>query len=315
MSTCSVSIKLIILPTISALGILFNSLNAIIFSIILVKGKQKSNFFKYLFVKSISDTFQFIFRVLSPLYYTQDVSISDSYFSQIWYIWLGGYGEYITELYSDILEVLATLDCYSCLNAKYLKFLQAKKFFLCSIIVCFVYACLFYTFYIFELKIVDSSTVNNSDYTGFYVDYTQFHYSIEAKIIKLVDTTIRDLVISLALIILNILIFHFIKKSINFKRVLYQNNTDRAKALEKTKSKNKIMVIVIGVVHIVGHLPFIVYNLPFEKGGGFWACYYYVSAVPFYASYMTGFIIYLCFNKSFFKNAKELFLFFRKKKL
>lgn len=314
MSSCPNVISKYIIPIISGFGVLLNFFNIVIFSIILTKGKQANSVFKYLLAKSISDTLQFVFQILSPIYYSDNVYLSKSYFSQVWYIWFYYYGEYITELCSDFLDLLATFDCYVNLKTinKKLQFLQTNKFFFCLLAFILVYSCGFYTFSIFEFKIVDfyqNITNNKTEWIGFDIDYTDFHRSADVKIIKMVHTIVRDVVISVALMILNVLIFNFIKSSLNFK--MNKSGSKNRKTLERSRNRNRIMVIAIGLSHVIGHLPLIVYHLPFNKVGPVWNCFTYVSIVLFLLSYTSGFFIYFIFNRSFSSNAKNILCFFR----
>ena len=137
---------------------------------------------------------------------------------------------------------------------------------------------------IFEFKIVDfyqNITNNKTEWMGFDIDYTDFHRSTDVKIIKMVHTIVRDVVISVALMILNVLIFNFIKSSLNFKIWLNKSGDKNRKTLERSRNKNRIMFIVIGLSHVIGHLPLIVYHLPFNKVGPIWNCFTYISIILF----------------------------------
>lgn len=326
-----------VIPVISFLGIVLNALTALTLKKLINYKKLNNGYmYKYLLIKSVYDTLQFVFQIFAPIYHCKECSVSYTFVAQLWFIVCFYYAEGVTQLASSLLELAATFDFYVHLKNKPIKFrlVYERKFFLLVSALTLAYSLTFYTMNFFEFKIVvykseSSTNVFNETIVKNYhtIEYTRFFYSKLDKYLRFVHSFVRDFIILILLLLLNMLIVGSIGETVYHKRkVLLDERELTGKSLnsitlcktERAWRKAKLMVISTGVVYFFGHLPLGIYHLPFGKKTARWNCYYVISWIPFYLSYASNFIVYITFNKIFrriFLNKifKNVPLFIRKK--
>ena len=300
------------LPVLSFVGIVANLFNTIVFSQILKHTKFDGQMFKYLLFKSISDLLQFIFQILSPLYFCPECVNSRSYMSIVWYIGVYYYGEGVVELTSSWMEVLATFDCYCTIKGTLL-FIKTEIFSNIIITIIHIYSSVFYIFWIFRFEI--ENTAPNGTSPNYNFKETVFYETVFAKVLKYLHTTQRDFLVFISLSILNILILLELKRVIKRKRIVL--NLERAlkltmgkltiiKNAETAQKNQQIMICLSGLNYSIGHLGIVLYYLPHNGSEQqFWDCFYDVNLIFFYISYINNIFLYYMFNKHFKRLTKS----------
>lgn len=292
-------INIYIIPIITLIGVLTNILNVIIFIKIILNQKSKTQGFmyKYLLLKSIVDLCHSMLHIPAPIFYIKYASKAHSYLAQLWFTYFYNYGEFVAELFSIFLDIFATIDCYVYINKNEFikKFKNYITNFKLNTILAFIYSVVFYLYLIFEYRIIFCD--------GNYIaEKTEFHYSTSMKVFKLIHTFLRDVVLLIILVISNILIFLSIKSSVHLKKksTISKYKTKSSK-VEQTIRRSRIMIISIGIVYLIGHIPVNVYYMVlFFKGSTIWWNFYYMYCmILFYLYYSITFFIYLIFNKEF----------------
>jgi hypothetical protein len=303
------------IPAVSVLGVLANTYCIAVFAFIIRFESTNGHMFKYLLLKAIHDTVQFAAQSFSSLYYCTTCSSWGSYSMQIWYIWFYYYVEAINELCSGLFEVAATLDCLLNLSMKF-EFFKRKLVFYITTAVITVYPCLFYIFFIYEFKIVkiEASNTTQSYYTYAYTDFT---YTEAGVAFGFVHGLVRDVIIMLALVILNGFILFIMKKSFERKRRMVnagptingdaatlrsarsQSSTSAVNAHDAAERNVTIMIVANGLNYFVGHFaPFVKYCV-LTSPSVLRSCVTGLSLIVFYWSYVSPFFIYFSCNKLF----------------
>jgi hypothetical protein len=307
-------IQIYILPIMSIFGILFNGLSIITFSHMIIKNPKLLFLFcfKSYLSKSISNFLLFIIQIFGFLYYCRQCGLSNSLFSNIWFVYFFNFAQTPFVSCSAFYEIIALIDFLSIIkNGK--NFLHKIKFrylFIGVLIASF----LFESFILFRYEIISQST-NVS--TIFAIKKTNF-YDLELdKYLRFIDIFVRHIFSFFLIIILNILILYEIRKSAKRKQNINQRNNKnkvniRDKNIaEKATRKTLFILIITSSLYLMGHILLIVYYLPFDKSNkqSFWLCYYYdLALTPFYFSYICHFFIYFGFNKHFQNSFNIIFI-------
>ena len=304
-SICSISfflINYILLPVLSALGIIANLVSSLVFYQILKYSNVDGYMLKYLFVKSVDDLLQFIFHIFSVLYYCHKCELSRTYAGIVWYIGFFLYAESCVEFSSAWMEVLATFDCF-CIITKQFSFVKSRAYSNTMILFVHVYSILFYLFWLFSFRIVPTS------YTFYEFQVTSFGRSTLVQYLKYFHTFSRDIVVFILLILFNVLIFlTFRKRKRAQANQAFISNTQRMRnklQAQKIEKSNKIIISLIGVNFLVGRIGPVLYHTSFFPSDGFWNCYKDVFLAFFYMSYLVNIFIYYLFNRSFRKILKQ----------
>lgn len=236
-------VNVYIIPGISLAGILMNALCILTFIRIIRNERLNNHMFKYLLFKSIYDECQFVIQMFAPLYYVESLSSYRSYLIQIWYIYFYYYAESIFELCSGFLELFATFDCLMTIR-KRVECTQRPLFFNLTLSLTLLFSCLFYTFRIYDFKIIHllnaTSSLGNES-AAYHVMPSDFYATPFSELLKSLHTLIRDALIVIALIVLNIFILRTLKKSIKNKRKLLlrptsESVTTQLRSFEKESS-------------------------------------------------------------------------------
>jgi hypothetical protein len=111
------ALELYVLPIISLFGIVLNALNIIVFAK-MIRSDIVNLFvfaFKCFLAKSIYDLVQFLFQILTPIYYASNDD-SHSLFACIWFIYLYNFGETVVEFGSAFFEVCSLIEYFMIIN-------------------------------------------------------------------------------------------------------------------------------------------------------------------------------------------------------
>lgn len=311
----SIIITLYVIPIISGLGIVFNALSVFVFSKMLLIKPRINPLFKILYIKSILELCLFLFNVFMPMYYCQECNISQSWISQIWYIYIFNYAEDVVITCSIVFEILASLQCYLNLMGKSKLFCwnmskissHLRLVFFVVLVACMAYS----SFIIFRFEVV---LVQDHDIDYFKAIITEYYKSQFDSYFRFVQNCIRDILPIIVLFLIHTVLLISIQERVQIKRNfsslqrLQQSiQTSSNTSIDVYKRNTILTVIFSGLIYVVGHIPLVIYYLPFNKlDQEFWSCYYEFSFIPFYMSYLPNFFIYCFFNKLFSKYLLEI---------
>ena len=323
--SASSSINTYLNVAISLIGLATNLFTSIVFSQMIYSVKLDNHMFKYLLLKSISDSLQFVFHVFSPLFYCGDCE--PSYAGLLWFIAFYEYAEGVVEFSSSWMEVFATLDFYALVTNK-LKFIATKKFFWIVAFVFHVYPILFHIpiFYMAQIK----TNVDALSQVTYSMYLTPFYFSDAHKILEGILNTQLHLAVLIALVFLSLLIMFELAKSYRRKSKLVGTNKKTAqnttKSLaEKALKNQRQLIIFLNLNYFFGHICKFVWSFSLIERPtdldviNFWNCFNIFGLLLLYMSYMPNAFIFYRFNKHFkmytqqnFKFIIKKILFFRK---
>ena len=302
-------------PAISFFGILFNLFSTIVFTRMIQRNRSINILYKILYIKSILVLFMYVLNVFMPIYYCKSCSISSSLVAQVWFIYFFNYAEDFLLTSSLVFEIMAALQCYFNLTSKgqtrqllCLKASSLSMFWIVLIVLGL--SMLWSSLILFRFQIVNDNKADNSSSNNHYrIETTDYFNSSTDRFIRFVQIFIRDIISVIVLLAIQAVLIVFIQKRVeakqNFTNLTQQQSSPVS--LERCKQKTILMVVSSGLIYVIGHIPLLLYYLPFYKyNQEFWSCYYVISLVPFYFSFLPHFIIYSFFNKIFSKHLKEI---------
>jgi hypothetical protein len=267
-----------------------NIITSIISSIALYRIIKNVNsngqMFKYFFIGSSVQaiaTFFVIFRI--------GYSIG-SYWWQVWFIWFYYFASDTLACIYQHMEVAASLDCLFIVNNICSYLTRIESFFIFAIF-SIVLNILLNLDYILLFKIVQLSN------DRFGVDLTHFSETNIHRTLNFILGFSRDLLSFILLMIINVFMLITLRKISKRKKTL--KASDQASNRIHAAQLNKIiMILFTGLVFLLCHFPYMIYNLPIHQGGPFWDCYFRQSAEVFYdLGFFLQTIIYYSFNKTF----------------
>lgn len=296
---------------INSIGLIFNILNIIVFNKLIKSKGVKGDMFKYLLFKSMFDAYYNFRNLLFIIYDCKHCLINRSaqylIFHWIFVIYLG----YVGQLLSIFCEIGATYDRYQQIS-KRLKFFKriSYKYYL---FIVFIYSLIFYLYKFFDRTLSIRSGTSNE----YILKFNSFGHSELALKIDFVHSFIKNGLCVIVILVLNVLTFLSIKKTMNHKRSLINkcDNKSENETLRRSKSMAKLkcvkveinislMILTTGILTIIGHGFLFVYNFPFMiKYANF--CLYSITNLLYYLSVTFNFLIYFAFYKNFrvcFKN-------------
>jgi hypothetical protein len=290
----------ILLDSIQAVGAILNLFCIIIFiKIIKTERSENGHMFKYLFIKSIFDFIYQSSQLPSIYYYNYS---HQSYIMQFWYKWMVYYLTIIASVASVYFEVAAVLDCLIMISNRLL--ICRKR--ACFITITIIIITFFFIFYIpwslrIQIFIKNSNTTSTSSiiYSHKTINRGYFNY------FKIIHTFIRDIVPIVLIVIINILIFLFIKSATKRRELLEKTGNQSNLLMSSLKAqRNKFKMILVTALIYILHVPFII-SYTFDVS----QCFTYVSKLLFLTSYAIPIFSYFFFNKKFRRYFMETFLF------
>jgi hypothetical protein len=282
------------------IGIITNSICIFVFSIIIIKQHQQQhgNMFKYLLLKSIVDL---LFSFINILDYFNVCQSSNELICVLVHIWVFKYLQITIATLSIVFEVAATVDCYININRKLLC-CQNNQFFYSFSILTIILLFLFYLVYPLSFVVVK---LNLDYYKIEKSKFGMFFYHLNPAFL---DSLLRDFVLFIILVVLNLLILISLMKATQHRRLILvsnsNNNTSMLTSSQKAERRKMIMILATGSNYMIGHFPnFIWYflqsyfNIPPNCN---------IIFVDFFLnlSYVDGIFLYFFFNNIF----KQVFI-------
>jgi hypothetical protein len=296
------------------------------------------NMFKYLLVKSIAEFCLFVIDVFYLRYDCKSCGMANTLAGEIWNNYFATYTEICLMYVSSLMEVIMTLDCYLSISKRW-KFLLKEKMFYVIISSAIVFSFLYHTYYLFGWVVVGvdmSRAVNETSANGtttFVFEYqifktvrTSFAKSSLLKFLSVFRTMLRDVVLLLIILVLNMLILIEMRRVTVAKRRLVQNSAHPHVTAESTPSVAKVpeshlvltalqaqrkrcmMVLVTGMVYSFGHVGMAVVNMQghfFPDNSTIWFCLQFAANQLLKTSYAIPFFSYYFFNNQFNKYANQ----------
>jgi hypothetical protein len=289
----------IIKMTLYIIGIITNGICILIFSLIVKKTQLQSNMFKYLLIKSIIDFCLCFLQLMNSL----NVCVSfRSLLCFVVQIWFFEYFQYIFLSLSIVFEIAASFDCYININKK-LECCQTSLFFylfsFCAVVVYFLVS-LIYPLINKLVKITETDLLNNNTITYYSPELSSFGERIHKIGILSLDSLLRDCLLFIILVVLNVLILISLIKATKRRRNLARNNNDNLMlSSQKAERKKMLMILTTGINYMIGHLPnFIIFFFLHHFRIYLYCLGIYIDLL-FFLSYVDGIIFYYLFNTIF----------------
>lgn len=303
---------------ISLFGIIINAICVSVFWHLSNESKTSSNngnMFRYLFLKSSCDCLQFVVIAFEPAFYCEDCAINEWYMTHLAEIIFYNYLCSVLEMASGMLELAATIDCYALITKSMSKFRSISGFYfiLAAILTYTSSSCAY-------LLLSNTIQKNIDDLTGvisYSLDDSEFSFGVFRQVLNLINILVRDCIVLIAMIFINVLILLALKKSTSRRRLLERNKSKSTLVTSAVNAERQkmIMILMTGLNSFSGHLPFAVYMLPIHGDTYFWNCYVSLMYCFYYFSFVTPAFLYYGFNSAFRRNfAKIMPCFYRTKK-
>jgi hypothetical protein len=281
----------------NTIGIVTNSICIFIFAVILKKERQNSNMFRYFFVKTVNDLVYIITLQFTWLDLCSNCPITFNYIFNLFKIFFYWYVSEVTMLTSGLLELAATLDCYNLLSNKS-EYLKTKKAFYVAVISIFVFCSSFLCFFILRWEIIHNSL-------GYTFKKKDDHiYSV----LFYINIIIRDYIVLLMLMILNILVLYQMKRSTRLRKFITNNIASvLVKQAQKAENNKVKMILAVGssffLLHFLDNLE------KFFKISEKFKCFDIVAVMMYNITYYNSIIFYMLFNNTFRKAFVKYFTF------
>jgi hypothetical protein len=243
-------------------------------------------------------------------------------------MYFGGYLEIVLTYVASFLEVAITLDCYlSIIIATRFKFLLNKASFYTITGGSVAFAFLYHVYVLLEYTIKVDVRKSGESSTNSSVNFEKYYYSAKTslgktetiKYLVLVHSLIRDALILLIILPLNLLILKeirtFTKRRIQLAGFTTATSTSNGEGSEsvlvaqRAEKRKCVMIIVTCLVYSLGHLGNLVSGLQayyfFDPTQTGWYCVYFLSNKLLVMSYAFNFFIYYFFNSQFKRYANE----------
>lgn len=324
-----------VIPVIGLFGSIFNFLCFLIF----LNKEFKELVYKYLKVESLLLTIHLFLQIFRPIHFVRtNITLSCSLFAQIYQFFLLNYLASIIEMTTFILHILSTLDFYFLISNMNKNFPRISNInYKIVALVVFVFSALAFLFqpfqggiYIQHVIFTDSGTRELYQDWIYLMAETYFFRTTFKKIYELFWFSFRDGVLLFIIIILNILIYIQVIKSLNNKKKMLkksgnvpvlkdemnsnENESVNKNETKKNQSKNKnkedravkklTIMVVLGCINtIVNRTPvlilFIMRNIIGWTGPV--PTFNAVAGLIVYATYSLYFFLYFYSNKRFRK--------------
>jgi hypothetical protein len=286
-----------VIPILSIIGLIFNLLSTIVFSLI-IKNGQRDDMFKHLLLKSICETLGCFFSLFFPLYYYGG-TLTYTYIMIIWYIW---FREYIIKalfMASIGFEIAATFSCAISIE-KQMEWCEKKLSFWIWVLLILIASFGVELFPVFMFSMNEFTIINQFNRTIHkYIAWPSYLYSKRLKY-GLGESIIKEVSFLVVLLSLNVyIIFKLIQIGRRKKRLT--TNSSNIQNSNRAERRKIIMIIVLFLTFLLGHLPNVVY-FAVDKvflSSSFWSRFKIYGEMFLYLSYSTSFFIYLAFNNIF----------------
>jgi hypothetical protein len=322
----------ILSPLLCIIGFVTNFLCFYIFTVILRQSTKSCQMYKYLFMKTICDMIAVFICIFTPLFVLPSLWTSSTYLMQVWAIYFYWYLATALFLASGLFEIAATLDCAILVNfRRSAHILNNKIIFLVVSSLILLFTLVFHSYHIFQNKIVEFKVSDNE--TTYVINDSMFYGSDNARRFRLTESILRDFFVLIILFLLNVSILIKLKEFRRKKNIITaqnnysgrqsnnsthlsinnQSNPVRVRTrAEKAEARKMKMISVLCLIYIIGHLPFLIYYMPFhDKENKFWKYFDLFSEMILLLTYSASIFIYFFFNKQFKTVFGDKFLFFK----
>jgi hypothetical protein len=285
--------------TLFIIGIITNGICILIFSLIVKKTQLQSNMFKYLLIKSIIDFCICILQLMNSL------NVCESFRTLLCFemqIWIHRYLVLILLSLSIVFEIATAFDCYININKKF-ECCQTNLFFclfsFCAVVVYFLVYLIVPMIYKLK-KIILTNPLDNNTITYYFPELSSFGERLFKIGIDSLDSLLRDCLLFIILVVLNVLILISLIKATKRRRSLARNNNDNLMLSSyKAERKKMLMILTTGINYMIGHLPFFIVSFLYDYFRIYLNCSYIYINLLFYLSYVDGIIFYFLFNNIF----------------
>jgi hypothetical protein len=146
-------------------------------------------------------------------------------------------------------EISATIDCLITINKTFI-FCQKKSFFLIFSVVIVIWYSLFYLIFPFGFEIVHKSEKWNLNVSFYVHQFNHFGSTKFYKTIYIIDSSIREGIFLIIIMILNGFIISLLKKSTQRRRILVGNNRNNDNTLLRSSqnAERKRMKMIVKIV-------------------------------------------------------------------
>jgi hypothetical protein len=285
--------------TLYIIGIITNGICILIFSLIVKKTQLQSNMFKYLLIKSIID---FCICILQLIVYLNVCGSFRTLLCFVVQIWFFEYFQFILLSLSIVFEIAASFDCYININKK-LECCQTNLFFylfsFCAVVVYFL-VYLIYPLIFKPKKITLTNQLNNSTITDYSPGQSSFGKRLYNIGITSLESFLRDCLLFIIVVALNVLILISLIKTTKRRRNLAGNNNDNLMvSSQKAERKKMLMILTTGINYMIGHLPNFIVSFLLDYFRIYLNCLDVYIDLLFYLSYVDGIIFFFLFNNIF----------------
>ena len=297
-----------------SIGCLLNLLSIVVFLHPKIKGKINGHMYKYLTIKSVAD-FYFCFKnSMAPIFRCEAKCVySTFYVSKLLSLGFYYYLGHICEFMSMFFQLAANFDRYFIILRRY-KFYSSKIFFYGLLTGSILFSFTFYSYTLHEQTI---SLVESKNSTSYYIiRYNRLHWSLLGKSLRTFNIIIRDGILVVLLLLIDIFTLIKLKKSMELKRLLLGQNeilllvNSNVRSLLKADKSEKnitIMVLVDGILHVIVHSLLFFYHTHWDYIY-LNDCYKLSMKLLLDMTKTSGFFIYIIFNKQFRMCFKMIFL-------
>jgi hypothetical protein len=305
------------LTIVNVFGTFMNLICCLIFiKIIKKRAKMERNrktlnqMYKYFLLKAICDLIINIIYSLNHLIDTEnddDTSLSLSYIKALWSYLVYQFGLNCLLLASGLFEITANFDCALSIDNCSKWFHKTSNFIYNSVFIllfCFV----FHSFTLFLLGIKKTYFINKENvtivkYTTTLREESELFFMISKYSIT-ASEILRDVLVLIFLIFINVFILIKLKRIRIKKRLLNANSVNRKHSNSKAAKAEfrKIQLItVLCLIYIIGHFPnAITVTLTFFFRYNFNATWFFVSDCLVRLSYSIPILVYFIFDRQFY---------------
>jgi hypothetical protein len=285
--------------SISGCGIIFNLLSSLAFIISNDLRKYKGNVFKYLLIKSICDAvtslinffFSFIDQNYGSFFERVDILCN---LRQIFYFYLF----YLFTSVSVLCDLASSFDRYRFISNKFIVLNKLSYF--VKIGLMFTYSAFFYIYYFFNRECVYFQIANSTQFVKKFNYSISFDNSIIGQIIYFWHSFVRDGICVVLIILFNVLILIFVRDTNKRKQRLKNNKQNLSSKKSEQAQKNLTnLVLITSLLNVIGHLPNLIFNLPFMKSFRANTCFMGLKTFLLLSLHSFSFFIYYGFNTHF----------------
>lgn len=285
--------------SLTILNLIFNSLNIIIFKRLILIQKNKSDLYKYLLIKSVSDGYfglRFFIEGLI-LFYNPEKKFKD--FSSIMFYLISIYLGHVAQLISKVSECFGCFDklliFIFCLNNS-----KTNRIIKCLFVVLITFCILFPTYKFGEYQIEKSgfNTYNSSAFSYQLKNYSQENNFLAT--LKFIHSLFRDIIFLTFSFNFNMATFIFMRKSLEKRKSLLNGNKKQTKVLNYNHKDFQIiiMISITTIISLIGHLSSFL-SLVEPKIFDNYCINTFSLGLVYESSYAFDLVIYLIFNRNF----------------